>query len=133
MRTPPTGIECQVQIDENLPRVLGDRRLIKRTVVNLMENALHAVNGNGTVRVRVEPDASNAERFLRLSVSDTGVGVDPELQERIFEPYFSTRASGTGLGLAIAKKVVEDHGGQISLESESGGGTEVNMTLPISS
>ena len=132
VQAPPTGIEFRIQSNEKLPRVLGDRRLVKRTLVNLMENALHALNGNGTVGVRVERDAANASRFLRVSVSDTGVGVESELQKRIFEPYFSTRASGTGLGLAIAKKVVDDHGGQISLESKSGVGTEVSMTLPVS-
>ena len=133
VQAPPPGIEFEVHVDETLPRIRCDRRLVKRTLVNLMENALHAVDGSGAVRVRVEPDASSGERFVRVSVSDTGVGVDPELKGRIFEPYFSTRASGSGLGLAIAKKVVEDHGGQISLESEPGRGTEVTMTLPVSS
>ena len=70
-------------------------------------------------------------RSVEVAVADTGVGVEPELKERIFEPYFSTRAAGTGLGLAIAKKVVEDHGGSIMLESEPGRGTTVRMRLPV--
>ena len=76
--------------------------------------------------------SSNGERFVEVAVADTGVGIEPELKDRIFEPYFSTRAAGTGLGLAIAKKVVEDHGGSIVLESEPGQGTIVRMRLPVS-
>jgi signal transduction histidine kinase len=132
IQAPPTGLAFDVQVDAALPMVRGDRRLVKRTLVNLVENALHAVNGGGTVEVRVEPESYNGTRFVSVSVSDTGDGVDPEIKERIFEPYFSTKASGTGLGLAIAKKVVEDHGGRISLESEPGKGTKVTLTLPLS-
>jgi two-component system sensor histidine kinase FlrB len=62
-----------------------------------------------------------------------GAGIEPELHERIFEPYFSTRAGGTGLGLAIARKVVEEHGGTITLESEPGQGILVRVRLPVES
>jgi signal transduction histidine kinase len=69
--------------------------------------------------------------FVALSVRDNGVGIEPDVRARVFEPYFSTRAAGTGLGLAIARKVVEDHGGTIALESAPGEGTEVTIQLPI--
>ncbi len=97
---------------------------------SVMENALHALNGEGDVAIYVTKKKMNGSGFVEIVVSDTGVGIDPELRERIFEPYFSTRAAGTGLGLAIAKKVVEDHGGTITLESERGQGTSVRMLLP---
>ncbi len=78
----------------------------------------------------VSIDDSGAS-WVEVAVSDTGEGVEPELQEHIFEPYFSTRSGGTGLGLAIARKVVEDHGGTIALESQSGQGTKVFFRLPV--
>ena len=95
-----------------------------------MENALHALNGEGDIAIHVATKRMNGSGFVEIIVTDTGVGIEPELRERIFEPYFSTRAAGTGLGLAIAKKVVEDHGGTITLESERGHGTSVRMLLP---
>jgi signal transduction histidine kinase len=131
VHTPPDGVRVRVDIAENLPVVRADARLLKRTLLNLVENALNAINGAGSVTVHVAPESSNGGRFVEVAVADTGVGIDPELKERIFEPYFSTRAAGTGLGLAIAKKVVEDHGGSIELESEPGRGTVVRMKLPI--
>lgn len=127
LKSAPTGIRLEVDAEEDLPRVLVDRRLIQRTIVNLVENALHALNGAGRIEVRV----SRKDEYVALSVRDNGVGIDPDVRERVFEPYFSTRAAGTGLGLAIARKVIEDHGGTIGLESTPGDGTEVTILLPI--
>jgi signal transduction histidine kinase len=83
--------------------------------------------------VTVSPTRWDGKDWVEVAVSDTGVGIDPELKERIFEPYFSTRVTGTGLGLAIARKAVEEHGGTIFLESEPGQGTLVSIRLPVSS
>jgi signal transduction histidine kinase len=123
----PAGIEVRMDFEPALPGAKVDRRLLKRTLVNLLENALHALNGKGIIEVTV----ARAETFLRLTVRDNGVGIEPEVKSRVFEPYFSTRAAGTGLGLAIARKVIEDHGGTISLESSPGDGTEVTILLPV--
>ena len=130
VQAPPTGVHVSVEIADGLPLIRADARLLKRTLLNLVENALHAVNGAGSVKINVR-EGPNGARSVEVAVADTGVGVEPELKERIFEPYFSTRAAGTGLGLAIAKKVVEDHGGSIMLESEPGRGTTVRMRLPV--
>jgi signal transduction histidine kinase len=130
VQAPPTGVHVSVEIADGLPLIRADARLLKRTLLNLVENALHAVNGAGSVTIDVR-EGPNGVRSVEVAVADTGVGVEPELKERIFEPYFSTRAAGTGLGLAIAKKVVEDHGGSIVLESEPGRGTTVRMRLPV--
>ena len=130
VQAPPTGVHVSVEIADGLPLIRADARLLKRTLLNLVENALHAVNGAGSVKINVR-EGPNGVRSVEVAVADTGVGVEPELKERIFEPYFSTRAAGTGLGLAIAKKVVEDHGGSIVLESEPGRGTTVRMRLPV--
>ncbi len=130
-QTPPDGVTLRLDIGDDLPMLLADGRLLKRTLLNLVENALHALNGGGTIAVDVAPTSVNGAKYVEVRVTDSGVGIDPELKERIFEPYFSTRAAGTGLGLAIAKKVVEDHGGSIELESERGEGTTVWMRLPV--
>jgi nitrogen fixation/metabolism regulation signal transduction histidine kinase len=104
-----------------------DKAVLARAVTNIIENALHAMPGGGVLRVSARLLDHD---WLELSVSDTGVGMDRTALERIFEPYFSTRASGTGLGLTIAKRNVELHGGTIAVDSERGKGTTVRMTLP---
>ena len=127
----PAGIRLEVETEPDLPVARVDRRLIQRTLVNLIENALNALNGNGRIEVQVSKITRGGTPFVALTVRDDGVGIEPEVKARVFEPYFSTRAAGTGLGLAIARKVVEDHGGTIALESEPGRGTEVTIQLPV--
>jgi nitrogen fixation/metabolism regulation signal transduction histidine kinase len=130
LKSAPSGIRLEVEAERELPEVMVDRRLVQRTLVNLIENALHALNGlKGGGRIDVQVSRKGA--FIALTVCDDGVGIEPEMRSRVFEPYFSTRAAGTGLGLAIARKVVEDHGGTIALESAPGEGTEVTIQLPI--
>lgn len=131
MHTPPDGVDLHLDIANGIPTLAADARLLKRTLLNLVENALHALNGGGTIAVTVSTGGDDSADYVEVSVADSGVGVDAELKERIFEPYFSTRATGTGLGLAIAKKVVADHGGTIELDSELGAGTTVRMRLPV--
>jgi signal transduction histidine kinase len=130
----PSGVQVSVEVPPALPEIRVDQRLFKRTLVNLIENALHALeplNGGGRIDVRAKQVVRGRNRFIAVSVRDDGVGIDPEVKGRVFEPYFSTRATGTGLGLAIARKVIEDHGGTIRLESERGKGTEVVIELPV--
>ena len=110
-----------------LPMVCIDRMLIGRALTNIIENALHAMPGGGTLTV----DAALApNQRVQLRVTDSGVGMDADSIAKIFEPYFSTKAIGTGLGLTIAKRNVEANGGTISVTSERGKGTSVTMTLP---
>ena len=110
-----------------LPMVCVDRMLIGRALTNIIENALHAMPGGGTLTI----DAALApHKRVQLRVTDTGVGMDTDSMSKIFEPYFSTKAIGTGLGLTIAKRNVEANGGTISVASERGKGTSVTMTLP---
>jgi signal transduction histidine kinase len=127
----PEGVAITFEVEPNVPKIHADARLLKRTLVNLVENALHALDGRGTIAVRVSETRVNGASFVELVVKDDGVGMEPAMRERVFEPYFSTRAAGTGLGLAIARKVVEDHGGTIALQSEPGRGTAVTLRLPV--
>jgi signal transduction histidine kinase len=127
-----TGLQGRIQIQNRvpagLPPVHVDRTLIARALSNIVENALHAMPGTGslTIDAAAEPDA------VRLSVTDTGVGMDEEALGRVFEPYFSTKTTGTGLGLPIARRNVELSGGSISVSSAKGAGTTVTVRLPVS-
>jgi signal transduction histidine kinase len=120
-------VRIDVDVPASLPMVLVDRVLLARAITNMMENALHAMPGGGTLTIRAAAGPST----IRLSVADTGSGMDPEALRRIFEPYFSTKATGTGLGLTIAKRNVELQGGQILVESSPGKGTTVTIELPV--
>jgi nitrogen fixation/metabolism regulation signal transduction histidine kinase len=109
------------------PAVAADRRLVERAVVNLIENALQAVGDAGAVRLRVLEDGQGR---AVVEVEDSGPGLDPQTKARIFEPFFSTKASGSGLGLALVKKIAEDHGGGVSIDSAPGETTRARLWFP---
>jgi two-component system nitrogen regulation sensor histidine kinase NtrY len=125
-------IGLDVQAPPDLPPVTIDRTLFARALTNVIENALHAMPGSGrlTVQSAVRHPRS-AKSAVVVEVTDTGVGMDQEALNKIFEPYFSTKATGTGLGLTIAKRNIELNGGTIAVTSQRGTGTTVTMTLPI--
>ena len=120
-------IQFDVDVPRELPRVFVDRTLIARSLTNIVENALHAMPGAGTLGVSARGD----NHHVRVRITDTGVGMDAEALQRAFEPYFSTKATGTGLGLPIAKRNVELTGGTITVTSERDRGTAVELALPI--
>jgi two-component system nitrogen regulation sensor histidine kinase NtrY len=123
----PPDIRLSVERPDSLPPLWVDPALIRRALVNLIENALQAMPHGGTltVRARVETDT------LHLEVTDTGSGMDTATLQQVFEPYFSTRDAGTGLGLAIARRTVEEHGGRLLARSQPGQGTTFAMELPV--
>ena len=120
-------IVVNVDIPTTLPALSLDPTLVARALTNLIDNALHAMPGEGSLTVRARYTATD----VTLSITDTGVGLDEATLSRIFEPYFSTRVSGTGLGMAIAKRNVELNGGTIAVESQKGHGTTVTLTFPL--
>jgi signal transduction histidine kinase len=128
-------IDIASEAPDDLPVVTIDRTLFARALTNIIENALHAMPGRGTLTIAaswsVSGSGSDAGRIVIVRVADTGVGMDQESIARIFEPYFSTKATGTGLGLTIAKRNVELTGGAIAVESERDRGTTVTITLPV--
>lgn len=107
-------------------RLHVDRVLLARALTNVIENALHAMPGDGRLTVTATPDGER----VRLDVADTGVGMDEAALARIFEPYFSTKATGTGLGLTIARRNIELNGGTIEVASTPGRGTTVTLWVP---
>ena len=126
-----TGLQGRVDIVNRvpavLPAVLVDRTLTARALSNMVENALHAMPGSGTLTIEAQVEGG----MVRLDVTDTGVGMDEEALGRVFEPYFSTKATGTGLGLPIARRNIELNGGSIEVRSVKGAGTTVTVRLPI--
>lgn len=109
--------------------LLADKSRIKIAFRNIFVNAIEAIRGKGTVEIRL----TGERKGLMLQVRDSGQGMEKEVLDKIFDPYFSTKDVGTGLGLPIAKKVIEDHGGSIRVESEIGQGTVITIRLPSSS
>jgi len=129
------GLANRIAIDltaaGDLPPLTIDRTLFARALTNVMENALHAMPGAGRLSIVSRPESSVMGRqSVVVEVTDTGVGMDQDALNKIFEPYFSTKATGTGLGLTIAKRNIELNGGTISVASQRGVGTTVTMTLP---
>ena len=118
-------VEFRVRVPEGLPVLSIDRTLVGRALTNVIDNALHAMPEGGTLTI----EAECADKAVSLTVEDTGVGMDGEALERLFEPYFSTKAVGTGLGLSIARRNVELNGGTISVTSLRGRGTRVTITF----
>jgi nitrogen fixation/metabolism regulation signal transduction histidine kinase len=115
---------------EPCPSVRADQNQIVQVVTNLLQNALDAVSGGSAPRVSVRVAKVAGDR-VRVSVHDNGPGIAPEIRERLFLPYATTKPHGTGLGLAIAQRLVVEHGGEIGCRDAEGGGTEFWFELPI--
>ena len=108
--------------------VLGDPGELRRALLNLVSNAIEASDEGGELRARCGVLGHEVE----VELVDSGRGLDPEQEQHLFEPYFTTRTSGTGLGLAIVRRVVEDLGGRVSLENRSEGrGAVARIVLPL--
>lgn len=118
-----------------LPAVLGDQDLLARALSNLVKNAEEALAGRSGAQIRLDAVSlrQGGESFVSISVTDNGPGIPVELRDRIFTPYFTTKAEGTGLGLAIVERIVIEHGGQIEVDSTPNQGTRFIVKLPAKS
>jgi signal transduction histidine kinase len=126
-----SGIETRIEEQGDVPIVMADREALRSVLTNLIINSLQAIDGaGGSVLVRLSGDLAGA--LARIEVTDTGRGIAAEDISKVFEPYYSTKETGTGLGLAIVKKVIDDHGGTITVTSKQGSGTTFAITLPVS-
>jgi signal transduction histidine kinase/ActR/RegA family two-component response regulator len=142
--TLPTSIEIQRVIDAGLPSVMANSTQIHQVIINLGTNAAYAMKGRkGQLRVRLEQidigDVAASRHatlpigeYVRLSVEDTGAGMEPATIRRVFEPFFTTKPAGegTGLGLSVVHGIVKEHGGAITVQSEVGSGTALAIYLP---
>jgi len=139
----PKAIDVRYSITAAEAAVMGDPTRLHQLLMNLSTNAIHAMEGGGTLEVKVDAERVDAPRkvrsgelptgeYVRITVSDTGHGIAPEVIDRIFEPFFTTKPAGrgTGLGLALVHSVVTEHQGYIDVASELGRGTTFTVWIP---
>ena len=140
------GIYGSLHVEMGLPSIMGNSRALEQVFTNLINNALQAIGSNGgQIVIRVQRPIANqdepvishrttqgidTERFIEISIVDTGPGISQEQLEKIFKPFYTTNFSGTGLGLAIAKRIITAHRGYIDVTSFPGG-TVFKVYLPI--
>jgi signal transduction histidine kinase len=123
------GVDLELELDDDLPQVMGNPRNLEQVFLNLILNAIQAMPDGGRITVRgtVEND------FVRMDVTDNGCGIPRERLDKVFDPFFTTKENGegTGLGLSVSYGIVEKHGGRITVESELGKGTTFSVYLPV--
>lgn len=127
--------ELKLELEEELPEISVDAVRIRQVLHNVIRNALEALDEQEDGRVIVATRLSKSEsgKRIEITVDDNGPGLPPEYREEIFDPYVTTKAKGTGLGLAIVRKLVEEHGGEVSIQSVAGEGAHVRIVLPVNS
>jgi signal transduction histidine kinase len=127
------GVEIQYVPWDALPLIRMDRGQIKQVILNLVQNALHAMPRGGTLVLQTTPERQDDRSWVALRVLDTGEGIPVELIPRVFEPFFTTKppGQGTGLGLSISNHIVVDHGGFMEVDSQSERGTCFTVWLPV--
>ena len=125
-----SGIVVETAISQDIPCVRGNFRNLEQVFLNLFINAIQAMPGGGSIVVNA---SRTPDRYIKITVQDTGVGIKPEDLEHIFEPFYTTKAvgRGTGLGLAVTYALVKKHGGYVEVQSQVHGGTIFSVYLPI--
>ena len=125
-----SGIAVHTLYDSDLPQVLGDTEKLKQVVMNLVMNARQSISQTGRITVSTLYDKRNHK--ITIVVEDTGSGIPPHVVTRIFDPFFTTKPTGqgTGLGLSVSYGIVKEHGGEITVDSESEKGSLFSVTLP---
>lgn len=123
-------IQIVTHAEKDLPPVMGDETQIGQVLVNVVVNAFHAMPKGGCCEILAKQRTTDGTRWVEIAVKDTGVGIREDAVPRLFEPFYTTKASGTGLGLAIAYRIMQDHGGLIRVSSAPGLGTTVVMQFP---
>ena len=124
LENPPVRLEMDLAAPCSIQ---GDRQRLQQVVMNLVLNSAQAMPEGGTLHVRLRVENGQA----CLTFADTGPGIPPSLRERVFEPFFTTREKGSGLGLTVVRRIVEEHGGSIGLDTGTGGGARVDIRLPL--
>ncbi|MFA5448250.1 MAG: ATP-binding protein [Sphaerochaeta sp.] len=120
-------IELKESFDSYLPRLNYDDHLVKQALLNLIKNAMAAMEGGGTLLISARQEGNH----VIVSVKDTGVGIADDILLKLFEPYFTTKASGTGLGLTMVYKIMKEHNGEVTVQSKRGEGTTFNLHFPV--
>ena len=124
------GIDVVVEVADGLPGAVADAELLKTCLLNLVLNAFEAMPGGGRLTLSARFEGPRDGESIVLLVVDSGHGMSPRAAASAFEPFFSTKETGVGLGLALVRRIVEGHGGHVSLDSSPGRGTTVRLVLP---
>jgi signal transduction histidine kinase len=135
------SIRVETAIPESLPDIQGDPHQLRQILTNLLTNAFEAMSGEGLVQISATELApedelvagaeGTASPTIQIEVADNGPGVPPDVVEKIFSPFFTTKPQGSGLGLAIVRKIVDAHDGRIDVSARPGGGTRFRVTIPV--
>ncbi|MBP1157244.1 MULTISPECIES: PAS domain S-box protein [unclassified Paenibacillus] len=123
------SIEIDKECEQGLPFIDGDENQLKQVFINLMKNAIEAMPSGGKLTVRANKKGENR---IVVRVIDQGTGIPADQLERIGHPFFTTKEHGTGLGMMVSFQIIESHGGQVSISSEIGQGTTIEIVLPVS-
>lgn len=123
-------VKVQVRVAPDAATVRADARLLRQALVNLFLNAYQAMPRSGRLEVRAARVQSGAAAWADIAIEDSGPGISPELREKVFQPFFTTKPTGTGLGLAVVRRIVEGHGGVVEL-ARSASGTAFHVRLPL--
>jgi len=126
------GVKLNTRLEANPPHVLVDRVQVQQVLINLMRNAVEAMQDSRVRNLDIATESSD-DAFATVSVVDTGTGVPPEIAEKLFQPFISGKSSGMGVGLAISRSIIEAHGGRLWMSPNEGGGTAFRFTLPLQS
>ncbi len=123
------GIRVTFRLDPDAPLVLADRIQVQQVLLNLIRNAIEAMQDGSRRELVVATQARPEDGLVAISITDTGTGIAPEIAEQLFQPFVTTKKHGMGVGLSICRTIVESHGGKISVQSETGRGTTFMFTL----
>jgi len=122
-----SGVRLVGDLGEGLPVTMGDANQLKQAFLNIINNAIQSMPEGGTVTVKTQ----QLGQHILVTITDTGHGIPEEVMDKLFVPFFTTRKTGSGLGLAVTRRIIENHGGRIDIESGVGRGTSFIITLPI--
>jgi signal transduction histidine kinase len=126
------GVEVKLNRAHRLPEIWADPDQLKEVLVNLMLNACEVMVDGGVITIREEEKVEpRLGRVVIIRMSDNGPGIPESIQDKVFQPFFSTKEEGSGLGLSIATRIIADHGGRLELESREDEGTTFIITLPL--
>jgi two-component system, NtrC family, nitrogen regulation sensor histidine kinase NtrY len=125
------GIHVEKQLDPSLPPAMADPQAIKRALANLIDNAAEATAHSLVREIHIATSLLESKETVEITVADTGQGINREVKEKLFLPYFSTKKRGTGLGLAIVRRIVEEHHGSVRVEENQPSGARFIVELPL--
>jgi signal transduction histidine kinase len=129
------AIELDIDVPAGLPHIHGDEHQLTQLFTNLLINAYEAMGGQGRIAVSAQPvrldNGADGREAVKVEFADNGPGIPAEVAEKVFSPFFTTKAQGSGLGLSIVRKIVDAHDGRIDLQSKPGEGTTIRVTLPV--